>query len=109
MPISGLKRLFYRIRASAKDASELTTISFSFRPRETIDALKTHTWQKNDLQWVLCGTLLLIAFSIAEAPFILKLGFIALLSGLLLVPITSQFFLPFLPVATWLLFFFSCR
>lgn len=109
MPISGLKRLFYRIRASARDASELTTISFSFRPQVTLDAIRTHSWQRNDLQWVLCGTLLLVAFFIAEAPFFFKLGFITLLGGLLLVPITSQFFLPFLPVATWLIFFFSCR
>jgi hypothetical protein len=27
----------------------------------------------------------------------------------LLIPITRQFFLPFLPTATWLLFFFNAR
>lgn len=109
MPPSGIKRLFLRIRAGARNASELTTISFSIRPGHTIDALRTHKWQRNDLQWVLLSGLLLFAFSIAEAPILFKLAFAALLSIVLLVPITSQFFLPFLPVATWLIFFFSCR
>lgn len=33
----------------------------------------------------------------------------SILMGLLLVPITRQFFLPFLPIATWLVFFFNAR
>lgn len=109
MPHSGLRRLFFRIKGSAKDATELTTISFSFHPRDTVHSLRQHVWEKRDLQYVLLGSLLAFAFTIAEARILFKIAAITLLSTLLLVPITSQFFLPFLPVATWLIFFFSCR
>ena len=39
----------------------------------------------------------------------MKTGAAGLLMLLLLVPITRQFFLPFLPIATWLFFFFNAR
>jgi len=38
----------------------------------------------------------------------MKLGFVVFYSTLLLMPVTSQFWLPFSPILTWLVLFFSC-
>lgn len=48
--------------------------------------------------------------SISQAPGpLVKTGAAALLMLALLMPITRQFFLPFLPILTWLVFFFNAR
>jgi hypothetical protein len=54
--------------------------------------------------------LAIFSLSISQAPGpMVKTGAAGLLMLLLLMPITRQFFLPFLPIATWLFFFFNAR
>jgi hypothetical protein len=52
----------------------------------------------------------IFSLSVSQAPGpLLKTGAASLLMLALLVPITRQFFLPVLPIFTWLLFFFNAR
>jgi hypothetical protein len=54
--------------------------------------------------------LAIFSLSISQAPGpLMKTGAAALLMLALLMPITRQFFLPALPIFTWLLFFFNAR
>ena len=108
-PPSAVRRWVLRINQAARNASDLTTISFSLNPQDTIQALKRHKWTYMDLHHLFLFCLLAFAFTIAKLHFLLKFLAISAIITVLLIPITSQFFLPFLPIATWLIFFFSCR
>ena len=81
----------------------------SFDPSNTIRALRTHWWTIYDAQHLVL-TILAIFVSVIEQPGALVKTFIAILLMVsLLMPITRQFFLPFLPIASWLVLFYSCR
>jgi hypothetical protein len=52
----------------------------------------------------------IFSLSISQAPGpLVKTGAASLLMLALLMPVTRQFFLPVLPIFTWLLFFFNAR
>ncbi|BFZ56282.1 Phosphatidylinositol:ceramide phosphoinositol transferase (IPC synthase) [Savitreella phatthalungensis] len=104
---TSLRRAIARFDQMPK--TDLSKIDFSFDPKLSIERLRRHQWRKLDLHYAFLAFLLFFAFCIAQAPVLFKLAFAAFLGTLLLVPILSQFFLPFLPVATWLIFFFSAR
>lgn len=104
-----IKRLLGRIRIAAKQTTSYGNITFSLDPRDTFDALRRHRWRALDAQWLFLLALGAFALSIAQAPLLFKIAFCAGIVLLLIIPILSQFFLPFMPVACWLVFFFSCR
>lgn len=102
-----VRRLIVRFENMPK--SELSLLDFSLDPKLTIERLRRHKWRRLDLHYAFLAFLLTFAFCIAEANLLYKVLFAALLGTLLLIPVLSQFFFPFLPVATWLIFFFSAR
>jgi hypothetical protein len=88
----------------------VAALQTSFSPHDSLVALRQHRWSLYDANYLLLILLALFSLCISPAPGPLeKTGAVVAFMGLLLMPATSQFFLPFLPIATWLLFFFSCR
>jgi inositol phosphorylceramide synthase catalytic subunit len=103
-------KLRSKLRARQSPASSIASVQTSFSPFITLRALKAHKWSIYDAQYLLLITLGIFTLSISPSPSpLLKMGAVALLVAALLMPVTSQFFFPFLPILTWLVFFFSCR
>ena len=103
-------KLRSKLRARQSPASSIASVQTSFSPFITLRALKAHKWSIYDAQYLFLIALGIFTLSISPSPSpLLKTGAVALLVAALLVPVTSQFFFPFLPILTWLVFFFSCR
>jgi hypothetical protein len=104
------RRLRSKFRSSQSPASSLASIETSFKISDTIRALRSHRWSYYDGQYLILIILGIFSLSISQAPGpLMKTGFASLLMLLLLMPVTRQFFLPFLPILTWLVFFFNAR
>lgn len=104
------RKLGSRMRSGQSPGSSLATLQRSFKPADTIRSLRAHKWSIYDSQYILLAILGALCLSIMEYPgLILKTVVSTLLLISLIIPITRQFFLPFLPVASWLLLFFACR
>ena len=104
------RKLKSRIRSRQSPASSVSSVESSFNPAETLHTLLEHDWSYYDAQYLLLLLLALFSFSIIETygP-LFKTAVVILLLTALVLPVTRQFFLPFLPIATWLVFFYSCR
>ena len=90
-------------------ADDVTRLQTSFNVLENITALRNRRWRLFDLQYpLLFGYIMFSLFILPPAPLI-KTGGLVALAVLLLMPITSQFFVPSLPIWTYLLYFFSSR
>lgn len=82
----------------------------SFSPVDTLRSLQGHRWTLYDFQYLLLLILVIFSLTIIESPGPLgKTVMFTMLLVSLLLPITRQFFLPFLPIAGWLLFFYACQ
>lgn len=82
----------------------------SFSPRDTLRSLQSYRWSAYDFQYVLLLIIGIFSLSIIQAPGPMgKTAIASLLLTSLLLPITRQFFLPFLPIAAWLIFFYACQ
>ena len=105
---------------TAKSVSALET---SFSPSNTIESLRNHRWSGMsswfvwqmlitgfDGQYIFIAIVGIFALSVIEipGPLIKTLLATLLLIGLV-IPITRQFLLPALPVATWGVLFYSAR
>ena len=96
-------------RKSTASQDNVTTLKTSFDVWETIKTLQTRKWKIYDLQHFVClGYILFSLFILPSAP-IIKTAVLLALGGLLLMPITQQFFLPSLSIWTYLLYFFASR
>jgi inositol phosphorylceramide synthase catalytic subunit len=103
-------KLRSKLRARQSPASSVAAVQLSFSPAITLRALWAYKWSIYDCQYLVLLILGIFALSISPSPGpFLKTGAVTLLIAALLVPATSQFFFPFLPILTWLVFFFSCR
>jgi len=90
-------------------ADDITRLQTSFNVLEGVTALRQRRWRIYDLQHLLVlGIMMFSLFILPSAPLI-KTGGLVVLGMLLLMPITSQFFLPSLPIWVYLLYFFSSR
>lgn len=99
-----------KIRSRVSPTSSITALQTSFRPSDTIRALRLHNWSYYDGQYLFLAILGIFALAVIESPGpLVKTAFAAGLMTLLIMPVTRQFFLPFLPIATWLTFWFSCQ
>ncbi|ODQ56351.1 PAP2-domain-containing protein [Saitoella complicata NRRL Y-17804] len=99
----------FRARLAQTAPSELTGIETSFSPRVTIEKVKNHEYTIWDLQYVLLACLGVFSLCMIQKFGILfKLFVVTALGTALLIPITSQFFFPFLPIASWLVLFYAC-
>ncbi|RDW73897.1 PAP2-domain-containing protein [Coleophoma crateriformis] len=104
------RRLRSKFRSSISPASSIASIETSFDVADTIKALRAHRWSYYDGQYIILIILAIFSLSISQAPGpLMKTGAATALIAALLVPVTRQFFLPVLPVFTWLLFFFNAR
>ncbi|KAF7966337.1 hypothetical protein HWV62_20286 [Athelia sp. TMB] len=82
----------------------------SFSPSDTIAKLRQHTFQLSDLSYAAQLINALFWLYIMKAPgFPLKLGIPIIYTIALLVPFTSQFFIPATPVFSWLITFYSSQ
>lgn len=99
-----------RLRSGQSPASNLAKLQTSFDPNDTIRSLRAHTWSIYDGQYLILMILGIFCLSVIEEPGALaKTSIATLLMLSLLLPITRQFFLPFLPIAIYLVMFYSCR
>ncbi|KAI9680741.1 MAG: Aureobasidin resistance protein Aur1 [Caeruleum heppii] len=104
------RKLRSRLRSRQSPASSLASLNTSFSPADTLRSLRAHRWSYYDGQYLLLIILGIFSLSIAEAPGPLAKTLLAtLIITSLVLPITRQFFLPFMPVASYLILFFACR
>ena len=99
-----------RMRSGQSPTSNLATLQTSYDPADTIRALRAHRWSYWDGQYLFLVILGIFCLSIIETPgAIIKTLISTLLITSLILPITRQFFLPFLPIVGWLVLFYACR
>lgn len=104
------RKLRSKLRNRQSPASSLASLQTSFSPIDTLRALQAHRWTVLDGQWVLIAILGIFCLSIMESPGpIGKTAIATLLLSSLLLPVTRQFFLPFMPIAAYLIWFYACR
>lgn len=104
------RKLRSRLRNRQSPASSITTLQTSFSPADTLRSLQSHRWTVYDGQYLILAILGIFSLCIIESPgALVKTLLASLLLFSLVLPITRQFFLPFLPIAAWLIFFYACR
>ncbi|KAL7266493.1 Phosphatidylinositol:ceramide phosphoinositol transferase (IPC synthase) [Rhizina undulata] len=104
------RRFGSRMRSGQSPTSSLATLQTSFNPADTLRALRSHRWSFYDGQYLILIILGIFSLSVIEEPgAIIKTLIATALMLSLLMPITRQFFLPFLPIASWLVLFYACR
>ena len=109
MKMSSRLRRLTRTFSSAFKAA-VARLDKSLDPRQTILRLKGHKWRIGDSVYIfhiVNATFWLILMQAPAFPY--KLAIPLLYAAALLVPLTSQFFLPATPVFSWLLTFYSNR
>ncbi|KAK9475769.1 hypothetical protein V1514DRAFT_339057 [Lipomyces japonicus] len=111
LPSTYLRRKFRTLFMSdVTPSSTLARLEHSWSPRKTLRRLQTHRWTTADLQYFVDFVIACFAFFVAaDVSVWLRLGITIGFATLLLLPVTSQFFFPFVPIATWLVLFFTCR
>ncbi|KAI9834247.1 MAG: hypothetical protein M1819_003085 [Sarea resinae] len=104
------RKLRSKLRSRQSPASGLATLQTSFSPADTLRSLRAHRWSYYDGQYLILMIFGIFSLCIIETPGPLFKTFVAtLLLTSLTLPITRQFFLPFLPIACWLILFYACR
>ncbi|KAH9927622.1 PAP2-domain-containing protein [Fomitopsis serialis] len=82
----------------------------SLSPKDTLRRLGQHRWTLSDSIYVFHMALATFWLSLMQVPgFPLKLMIPILYATALLVPLTSQFFIPATPIFAWLLTFYTSR
>lgn len=103
------RKLRSKLRNRQSPASSITKLQTSFSPADTIRSLQSHRWTLYDGQYLILAILGVFSLCIIEDPGpLVKTAIASLLLTSLTLPITRQFFLPFLPIAAWLIFFYAC-
>ena len=103
------RKLRSKVRSRQSPSSSLAALQTSWLPADTLHALRKHRWSYYDGQYLLLVVLGIFSLSIIPSPGPLgKTAISTLFLTSLILPITRQFFLPFTPVATWLVFFYAC-
>ncbi|RKF71604.1 Inositol phosphorylceramide synthase catalytic subunit aur1 [Golovinomyces cichoracearum] len=104
------RRLRSKFRSSISPTTNITSIETSYNPVDTIRELRAHKWSVYDAKYLLLVIITVFSLSVSQAPGpIVKTGAASLLILALLVPVSRQFFLPALPILTWVFFFFNAR
>ena len=104
------RKLLSKLRNRQSPASSITTLQTYFSPADTLRSLQSHRWTVYDGQYLILAILGIFSLCMIETPGALfKTVVASLLLFSLVLPITRQFFLPFLPIAAWLIFFYACR
>ncbi|GAA5869108.1 hypothetical protein JCM1840_000471 [Sporobolomyces johnsonii] len=88
----------------------VSRLEISFDVKLSIRRLKRYGWQwRRDWEYVVVGSLAAFSLIVMAQPLLFKLFLVVAYTTALLVPFTSQFFLPATPVFSWLLFFYSSQ
>lgn len=109
-PVHKPYNLFYRYFLLEKSpTSTLPDLVTDTNIRTSIQQLRHHKWTRGEMfHYGFLTSTLVFVFAIYPASIIYKLPVIIALLTILSVPMTSQFFLPALPILTWLAFYFTC-
>jgi hypothetical protein len=99
-----------RIRSRQSPTSSIASLETSFSPADTLRSLRTHPWSIYDGQYLVLAIVAIFSLCVSEAPGPFAKTFAAamLMAGLVL-PISRQFLLPFLPALAWLYLFASAK
>ncbi len=105
------RKLHLRLRPtkSHEQPDDITKLQRSWDALGSLKALRTRRWSLWDLQHLTTFGLIIFSLAILPPALFLKTAALVVLAVLLLMPITQQFFLPSLPIWTYLLYFFSSR
>lgn len=104
------RKIRSKLRSRLSPTSSISTLKTSFSPVDTLRSLQSHRWTTYDFQYLLLLILGIFSLTVIQSPGPLaKTAIATLLLFSLLLPITRQFFLPFLPIAGWLIFFYACQ
>ncbi|KAK4548899.1 hypothetical protein LTR36_008672 [Oleoguttula mirabilis] len=99
-----------KIRARQTPTSSIATLNTSFNPADTIRALRTHHWSYYDAQYLFLAVLGIFGLCMIQHPGPMVKTLVATLAMMsLVIPITRQFFLPFLPIGSWLVLFYASQ
>lgn len=99
-----------KLRSRQAPTSSITSLQLSFNPADTLKSLRTYHWSYYDAQYLLLAVVGIFSICIIQEPGpLVKFTVATLLMIFLILPITQQFFLPFLPIAAWLVFFLACK
>ncbi|GIZ48790.1 hypothetical protein CKM354_001183700 [Cercospora kikuchii] len=99
-----------KIRSRATPTSSIASIETSFNPADTIRALRTHQWSYYDAQYLFLAVVGIFSLCMIDGKSpLFKTAVATALMTSLVIPITRQFFLPFLPIAGWLVLFYACQ
>ncbi|KAL4778751.1 hypothetical protein BJX76DRAFT_122636 [Aspergillus varians] len=104
------RKLRSKLRSRVSPTSSIASLQTSLSPSDTLRSLQSHRWTVYDFQYLLLLIVGIFSLTVIESPGPLgKTGIFTMLLISLLLPMTRQFFLPFLPIAAWLLFFYACQ
>lgn len=105
-----LYKVFHYYFLLEKDPnSRLSELNFDTNIAINLNYLKRYEWSPADIgHYGFLVLVLLFCFFIFPASFFVKFPIAAVFGLMFAIPLTSQFFLPALPIFTWLALFFSC-
>ncbi len=104
------RKLRSKLRSRLSPSSSVASLQTSFSPADALSSLRSHRWSHYDAQYLLLAIVGIFSLCVIESPgAVVKTAIATALFASLLMPVTRQFFLPFLPIATWLVFFYACR
>ncbi|GAA5985296.1 hypothetical protein JCM10908_002609 [Rhodotorula pacifica] len=88
----------------------VSRLELSFDISLSLKRVKHYGWKwRRDWEYALGLTLATFSLSVMAAPFLFKVFLVAVYTLALLIPFTSQFFLPATPIFSWLLLFYSSQ
>ena len=103
------RKLKSKIRSRQSPSSSLASLQTSLSPADTLRSLRAHRWSYYDGQYLILIILGIFSLSIIPSPGpIIKTAISTLMLISLILPATRQFALPFMPIASWLIFFYAC-
>jgi inositol phosphorylceramide synthase catalytic subunit len=99
-----------KIRSMQSPTSSISSLNTSINPADTLRALRTHHWSYYDAQYLFLAIVAIFSLCVIQSPGpFTKTLVVAGIMTTLIIPLTRQFFLPFLPIAVYLLLFYSCQ
>lgn len=113
-PLTYLMLRFKRLKAAllkdASPANSLPALQRSWDIRRSLYNIRTYRWTRADFHYFVMAFSFTFCFClIKNPPFFLRLAIALLLVLACLLPITSQFFVPALPIFCWLVLFYTCQ
>lgn len=103
------RKLRSRRQHQYDEPTDITRMQKSFNPWDGVRAIQRHRWGWLDIQYPALAGFMLFSLAIAPMPVLVKIGIPIWAVFVCLMPATRQFFLPSMPIWTYLLYFFCSR